>query len=260
MKRVVTRSKAEDKERAKDKPEISRLPIARPGAASETTLAQQAYERLRTDILDGVFGAGKPLRLEALKGRYNLSFSPLREALNRLQSDRLVVASALRGFRVAELSIAQMWDSIETRILIEGEALSRAIARGGDDWEASIIGAFHALSRCAERVGASERRVKREEDELERRHRDFHASLISACGSNWLIEFSTLLYEQTERYRRPLLGSSFRAWWTKRDIRGEHQAIMKSVLNRNAKSAVQLLSEHYRKTGQIIERSLEKAA
>src|SRR6185295_6163930 len=85
-------------------PESRRIQIGRPEPEGETTLTQQAYQRLRADILNGAFEPGKPLRLEALKERYNLSFSPLREALNRLQSERLVVASALRGFRMAELS------------------------------------------------------------------------------------------------------------------------------------------------------------
>jgi GntR family transcriptional regulator, carbon starvation induced regulator len=236
-----------------------RIQIERSDPEGETTLTQQAYQRLRADILDGAFEPGKPLRLEALKERYNLSFSPLREALNRLQSERLVVASALRGFRMAELSLPQMWDAIETRILIEGEALSRAIERGGDDWEASVIGAFHALSLCAQRIGAAnKRRTKVEEEQLEGRHREFHASLISACGSTWLIDFSTQLYEQTERYRRPLLGPNYRL--PKRDIHAEHEAIMKAALSRQTKNATQLLSDHYRKTGEIIERNFEKAA
>lgn len=238
----------------------SRFTVAS-ATAKDITLSQKAYLQLRNDILDGAFEAGKPLRLEALKARYNVSFSPLREALNRLQSERLVEASASGGFRLAELSVPHMWDAIETRILIEGEALSRAIARGGDDWEASMIGSFHALSRCVDRFNSADRRRgKAEQDELEGRHHDFHSSLIVACGSNWLIDFSNQLYEQTERYRRPVLNATPRDWFVRRDITGEHEAIMKAVLKRNPKLAILLLSEHYRKTGQMIERRLRQAA
>jgi DNA-binding GntR family transcriptional regulator len=239
---------------------IRRIQTGRPEPEGETTLTQQAYQRLRADILDGTFEPGAPLRLEALKERYNLSFSPLREALNRLQSERLVVASALRGFRMAELSLSQMWDAIETRILIEGQALSGAMERGEDDWEAAVMGAFHALSLCARRIGAlNRRRTKAEEGQLEARHREFHASLISACGSAWLIDFSTQLYEHTERYRRPLLGPNYPRS-PKRDIHAEHEAIMKAALSRQSKMATQLLSEHYRRTGELIERNFETAA
>ena len=68
-------------------------------AAAPATLREAAYQHLRADIVAGHLEAGKPLRLEALRQRYGLSFSPLREALMRLQSERLVLSTALRGFR-----------------------------------------------------------------------------------------------------------------------------------------------------------------
>lgn len=225
----------------------------------DTTASQRAYEHLQSDIVKGHFGSGVPLRLEVLKERYGLSFSPLREALNRLQSERLVVASALRGFRVAELSLEEMWDCIETRILIEGEALRHSIGRGGDEWEGTVVGTFQALSSCAKRLKAlGRKRTEPEDDELERRHRDFHASLISACGSRWLIELSAQLYAQTERYRRPLLGAQ--AWSSGRNIHAEHEGIMKMVLKRDAGKSIELLGAHYRKTGEIIEHLFKAAA
>jgi DNA-binding GntR family transcriptional regulator len=74
-------------------------------------LSEVAYQRLRADIVSGALEAGKPLRLEALRQRYGLSFLPLREALMRLQSERLVLSTALRGFSVTPLSCAEMQDA-----------------------------------------------------------------------------------------------------------------------------------------------------
>ncbi|HKU08507.1 MAG TPA: GntR family transcriptional regulator, partial [Bradyrhizobium sp.] len=115
------------------------------------TLGEAAYQRLRADIVVGTFKAGEPLRLEALRQRYGLSFSPLREALMRLQSERLVLSTALRGFSVAPLSRAEIEDATEMRILIESEALRRSMRNGDDDWEADIVAAFHALNLQVER-------------------------------------------------------------------------------------------------------------
>ena len=64
------------------------------------TLAEKAYDNLRQDIVRGAFVPGSPLRLADLGERYGMGFSPLREALNRLQSERLVTSESLRGFRV----------------------------------------------------------------------------------------------------------------------------------------------------------------
>lgn len=239
---------------------VTRLPrtpmMADVGA--EKTLTQEAYRRLRFDIISGVFEPDTPLRLEALKERYDLSFSPLREALNRLHVERLVVASALRGFRVAPFSLDEMRDAIETRVLIDVEAFRRSIAAGGDDWEARVIGAFHALSRCVERTASARRTpAASRSEELEARHREFHFALVSESGSRWLMEFYAQLYAQTERYRRPAMQAKAKSRAPARDIHGEHRAIMDAALARNADKAAALLAVHYRKTGEAIEQRLE---
>ena len=82
------------------------------------TLAEKAYVDLRHDIIRGVLAPGRPLRLADLSERYGMGFSPLREALNRLQAERLVTAESLRGFRVAPLSLDELHDTVSLRILI----------------------------------------------------------------------------------------------------------------------------------------------
>ena len=63
----------------------------------EITLSEQVYRLLRRDIMSGAFAPGQSLRLELLKQRYGSS-SPIREALNRLRSERMVVSTTSRGF------------------------------------------------------------------------------------------------------------------------------------------------------------------
>ncbi len=84
------------------------------------TLTEQTYRSLRHDIVSGGLQPGTALRLDALRKRYGSSFSPIREALTRLHSEKLVVSQAVRGFRVAPLSTAELWDAVEARILIDG--------------------------------------------------------------------------------------------------------------------------------------------
>src|SRR6476620_7608245 len=147
------------------------------GAGEPAMLSEVAYQQLRRDIVAGVFEAGKPLRLEALRQRYGLSFSPLREALMRLQSERLVLSTALRGFSVAPLSREEMKDATETRILIESEALRRSMRDGDDDWEAGIVAAFHALSRQVERQSRLSGVDAVDMHAMDERHYQFHRAL-----------------------------------------------------------------------------------
>ncbi|SHN72388.1 DNA-binding transcriptional regulator, GntR family [Bradyrhizobium erythrophlei] len=228
------------------------------GDANEpATLGEAAYQRLRTDIVTGAFKGGMPLRLEALRQRYGFSFSPLREALMRLQSERLVLSTALRGFSVAPLSREEMQDATETRILIESEALRRSMRDGDDNWEAGIVAAFHALSRQVERQSQASGKLEMAEiSAMEERHHQFHRSLIAACGSPRLLELADQLYVETQRYRLPnLIGQV--APKKRRNVAKEHQEIMEASLQRS-QDAVRLLAEHYRRTSDIIRASMEE--
>ncbi|MGE0808009.1 MAG: GntR family transcriptional regulator [Burkholderiaceae bacterium] len=219
-------------------------------------LSEQAYRNLRREIVNGTLPAGGPLRFEQLRERYGFSFSPLREALARLQAEHLVVATALRGFRVADTSIEEMWDTIETRVLIETAALRDAIGHATDEWEVAIISAFHSLSQYAGRLAraaapADEAAI----EEVERRHQAFHASLVATASSKWLRELSALLYVQTERYRRPLLAQRLSPDEQRRNIEQEHRDLLDACLQRDADTACALLAAHLRSTGRIIEQT-----
>lgn len=226
------------------------------GADEPATLGEAAYQRLRADIVAGALEAGKPLRLEALRQRYGLSFSPLREALMRLQSERLVLSTALRGFSVAPLLREEMKDATETRILIECEALHRSMRDGDDDWEAGIVAAFHALRLQVERQ--SKNPGKPETTDvlvMEERHHQFHHALIAHCGSPRLLDLANQLNVETQRYRLPsLVGQVSKE--QRRDVTAEHQEIMDAALRRDER-AVSLLAEHYRRTSAIVEASME---
>lgn len=229
-------------------------PLDSQGGAA--TLAEAAYRRLRQDIVAGVFAPSQPLRLELLKQRYGLSFSPLREALNRLQTERLVVTAPLRGFSVAPVSIEEMWDATETRILIECEALRRSIAQGDDDWEAGIVAAFHALDLQVRRR-ASGGLAEDELIALETRHQDFHRALIARCRSRRLIDIADQLYVETQRYRLPTLAG--RNPTASRDVTQEHRRIMEAALARDSDEATALLAAHYRKTSEMVEAHMQGA-
>lgn len=213
------------------------------------TLAEKAYVSLRKDIVEGCFAPESPLRLADLSERYGMGFSPLREALNRLQAERLVTAESLRGFRVSARSLAEFEDALQARLLIETEALRQSMAKGDDAWEASVVAALYALRLQTRRQGG-------DVDELKLRHHDFHRSLLAACGSDWLLDFFERLYAATERYRIPALLS---AGPQKRDIDAEHGAIADAVLARDTPRAEALLRDHYLRTAEAIRSGMAPA-
>lgn len=218
------------------------------------TLTEKAYLALRQDIVRGELEPDQPLRMAALSKRYDMGFSPIREALSRLHAERLVLLAPLRGFTVAPLSIEEMWDTVNLRILIECEALRLAIQKGGDSWEAGVVSTLHALTlQWLRRTGAADETLW----ELERRHHLFHSQLISACGSPRMLESAERLYFDTERYRLPMLLA--RGVDKVRDIQAEHTAIADATIGRKSDLATSLLAAHYRLTAESIEHQAKLA-
>jgi GntR family carbon starvation induced transcriptional regulator len=215
------------------------------------TLGEAVYARLRQDIVWGHLPAGAPLRSDRLREAYGIGISPLREALSRLVAERLVTTVGQRGFRVAPLTTADVADTLETRLLIEGEALARSIRRGDIGWETRVVASFHALSRVPvpTRAGTSA-------ELWFRHHRQFHLALLDACGSPWLLELAGLLFDQAERHRAVRARIAPRPKLV-RDTAAEHKKLCDAVLARNAKAALRALDRHYRTTADQVLTALQ---
>ena len=219
---------------------------ARPDIAGSSpdepkTLAEAAYRRLRRDIIEGIHPPGEKLRVEHLKDHYAVGAGTLREALQLLVTDALVVAQGQRGFRVAPISLDDFEDITRTRVLLETAALQQSIECGDDAWEANVVAAFHMLSRAETKL---EEGAEGNREEWELRNQAFHEVLISASPSRWCRHFQNILYLQSERYRRLSL---FRQPIS-RDVHAEHQAIVDAVLARDVHEATRILSEHILRT------------
>lgn len=214
------------------------------------TLADQALERLREDLLSGHLAPGSRLKVGDLQRQYGFGLSPLREALTRLATEGLAVAVGQRGFSAASLSLGELLDLTRTRERLETLALRDAIARGDADWEADILAAFHRLARAPLPKAAREAAVA---SAWEAKHRAFHQTLVAACDSPWLLRFHSQLVERTERYRRVRLFHSPPAVPLARDVEKEHEAIMKAILARDAEHACALVVVHLRRTAQTVQ-------
>ncbi|WMT76433.1 GntR family transcriptional regulator [Bradyrhizobium sp. Ash2021] len=219
------------------------------------TLASSAYERLRFDIISGIYEPGTKLLIRELCSRYEIGLSPVREALNRVSRDGLVQQNDQRGFTVAPLSEEDLEDINKTRCWSNEAALRASIANGDQAWEERVLIAFHRMSRLP---GPAERDSGPIDPAWEQAHRAFHTALIDACGSKWLIDFCEQLFDAADRYRflsrKHYQGSPLR--------RDDHRLIMEATLQRNVDVAVRLLKEHFTVTleyGRIEVRRLNAA-
>ncbi len=81
-------------------------------------------------------------------------------------------------------------------------------------------------------------------------------TLISRCGSRFLMNMCSELYDQNVRYR---MVASTEAY-PERNVRSEHDRIAEAALARDADLAVQRLIEHYRSTGGFLRKRFEHLA
>lgn len=210
-------------------------------AGNARTLASQAQDLLRQDILSGQLAPGQRLRTKDLQARYGLGLSPLRESLQRLSAEGMVVNDEQRGFAVAPVSVAELEDLTLARTSLESIMLPMAIGQGNADWEADIVAAFHRLSRTPLPQDPAATDDARQ---WELRHRAFHHALVAGCQSPWLLKLHGQLVDQSERYRKIRILHHQQSKARVRNVNAEHQALMDAVLKRDAARAVELMNKH----------------
>lgn len=209
------------------------------------TLAQAACKALRIDIIRGVRSPGERLRIEKLKTIYNVGPTPLREALQMLAADQLVLAEGNRGFTVAPLDLHEFADLNRARTAVETAAMRLSIAGGGTEWEAGVVAAGYVMKKEDAALLKAQDGVT---DAWEHANSAFHTAIVSACGSRWLLRVRRGLHDQCERYRR---ASVYRKRG-ERDLNAEHQAITDAALARNTDLACELTERHFALTASML--------
>lgn len=208
-------------------------------------LSDQAQDRIRRDILNGELFPDERLQIDAISERYKIGAVPVREALNRLSSDGLVVRRSHRGFCVAPISMADLEELVKTRIWLETLALRESISNADDVWEDELVVSFHRFARTQRRIPEASRREISEQ--WEERHKSFHMLLLDRCGSTWLLGFCSNLMDQAVRYRNLSMNST-PSKQRREGAAAEHKAILDAALEHDADEACALLAEHYRTT------------
>lgn len=213
----------------------------------QQTQTDRAYDRLRSEILQGDLMPGERLRVAELQDRFSLGLTPIREALLRLSIEGLVETENNCGSRVMTISRAELADLFETRRDIERLCLLQAIAHGDAEWEAEVVSALHLLSRTPLPASPMDREAAKR---WEVQHRRLHAALVAACPSYWLKRFRAALVDHSERYRKIRLLHHHQSESLVRDVTAEHAEIVAAVLARDPDHAVALMTAHLRATEQ----------
>lgn len=249
---------ARSRDRAKKGVDGSTLDTDKPATAfyatgsKAGTRASEICNLVRRDIITATLPAGSKLKIAALATKYGVGIAPVREALNRLSAENLVLQTDQRGFSVAAISPQDLDDLLRARCWLNEVALRESMARGDQDWEEGVLVACHRLLKIPRRTepdegGSSSNPV------WEEAHRAFHKSLLAACGSDWVLNFCDQVFFKSERYRHIARSSSAERSATAAE---EHKAIMEVAIARRTEDAVRLLNAHFTQTALLVRKSL----
>lgn len=201
------------------------------------SLVDRVVVTTRERILSGEYEPGARLRLQQLAEESGVSLIPAREALRILEAERLVVTVPNKGARVADLSIEDMRDLYETRILLEAAALhsARPLSRKDADGLRQTL-ADMKVAHIAD-----------DQDTMLQLHRQFHFRLYAQTPSPWLSYLIEILWNHTERYQR--LSIPFRH----DGADAEHRRMLRALEKRDNEGAARAIQVHLESTARLVE-------
>ena len=118
--------------------------------APRQALADEVYARLRTLIMDSTIPPGRRINIEDVARQLDVSPTPVRESLARLESDGLVDKLPLKGYRTTELLNRDQIDELyELRLLIEPHSAARAALTVSDEQARELRAEMAAASAAS---------------------------------------------------------------------------------------------------------------
>lgn len=204
------------------------------------TTAADVFERLVEAIFRGQFPAGTPLREAALAREWNVSRTPLREAVRRAAEAGFLVLRPNQAPLVRRLTADDIHDLYDLRELLELHALRLAWPR----LEPAVLLRLEQLARAAEPANADRRRLNFD--------MALHRLWMDRCGNSWLSADLDWLY-QFLRIIQHLMSADRAALQHAYD---EHRAILDALLAGNPKAAARHLRHHIRHAGAAVTKTI----
>ncbi|MET1027334.1 MAG: GntR family transcriptional regulator [Dongiaceae bacterium] len=211
-------------------------PGAGSGAATllrPSGLASDVYEIILGQLMSLKIAPGARITVDALVRELNVSHTPIREALGRLEADGLVVKTHLIGYSAAPQLTRRQFDELyELRLLLEPHAAARA-AKAMDRSSLTILA---DVAASMSRRGTGDERTRY--NQFARQDADFHDRIIIGSGNELIRESLARLHTHFHIFR--LL---FHSRVTEEALE-EHAQIMKALKSGDGEGAAAAMRRH----------------
>ena len=195
-----------------------------------TSLADQVFEKLENDIIQGIYPRGELLTELKLVEQLGVSRTPIREALRRLEQERLIEDTG-KGSRVLGITVEDLEDIMNIRERIEGLAAYYAAKNMTPE----------GLKELTHIVDLQEFYFSKHDKEHLRQVDDqFHDMICIMSGRSVISDTLIPLMRKTRRYRRVAIDN----WERTTNTMNEHRRLFEAIASGNAELAQELATQH----------------
>ena len=194
------------------------------------SLAEQVFEKLENDIIQGTFARGELLTELKLVEQLGVSRTPIREALRRLEAERLIEDTG-KGSRVLGITEDDLLDIMNIRERIEGLAA----------YYATVNMTPEGLKELTHIVDLQEFYFnKQDKERLHQVDDEFHDLICQLSRRSVIYDTLIPLLRKTRRYRRISMDD----WSRTSNTMREHREMYEAIASGNADLAMELTTRH----------------
>lgn len=187
--------------------------------AGYTLLQEEAYAHIKEQILTGALQEDQIYSETRIAAMIGISRTPVKDALVRLNQERLVDILPSRGFRLHRMSKDDIWDTYQVRTAVEGFCVVH-LAHRKDTPEGQT-----AIAELERSIARMEGLADAPLDQLWQEDLAFHSRLVAFSGNQ---EFSQL-FESCNHRMSVIAKQSFQSPNRRQAAIGEHRAILEAI-------------------------------
>jgi GntR family transcriptional regulator, rspAB operon transcriptional repressor len=207
-------------------------------------LRETVYAQLRAEMISCELAPGTEIREAELAARFDMSKSPVRDALMRLEREGLVIVSPRQGYRVAPVSLTDVLDMFHLRAALERACVERIILYASDE-QLQALDVYRKFEAADWRGGFIEY------------NRSFHKQL-AVLGSNARMRDQLLdLIDLMERAVHMSLNGSNKG--DPHPLVDEHARLVNALQARALKRAQRICEQHVIEAGKRVSNAISKS-
>lgn len=208
--------------------------------SSPQTLHERIYLTLRTSILSGEFKIGDRLTESKLAKQLQVSRTPIREAIRRLQQEQLLTSDSPDGVTIVEISLDSAIHLYDCRIALEQLAVTgaclHATAAQLQALEQNLLDSETALQA---QISHQRSAVNYDLKQLALNY-EFHRLIAESSQNPWLVSLLDQLSNQVKLLRLQILQIPIDV----KAIQAEHQQLFQAIKNHDIETATQSIKDH----------------